>query len=171
MTTCVFGPDSQIGDKQVNELRRLLGQIDGKSWSYNSISNEVRIEHGSKVVSMRVMHDSAPSPTADVQFVALCRADTVLLLETYESRGRIAPAVAEEIRSRYQASSPGPWIPWLESDGGLGGCNVITMGDDTDADLYLWIEDELAPDPNWRFVAAAHTTIPALLRLLEDYAE
>jgi len=152
---------------RVSELRRLLGQISGSSWHYDETTNAVTIDHGSSVVSMRVMHDSMPAPPADTRFIASCRADTLYLLDRYSSRAELDPALGVEIRARYLACSPGPWVPWLESDGGLGGCNVITMGGDNHPDLYLWIEDEPAPDPDWLFVATSHSAIPALLQLLE----
>jgi hypothetical protein len=78
--------------------------------------------------------------------------------------------------SRHAANepSPAPWIPSLESDGGVGGSNVIRVShDDDEPDLYRWHGadwafryDDVASDADFEFVANARQEIPAMLAAL-----
>ena len=85
----------------------------------------------------------------------------------------LAPSLQSKIMSaedaagigmRIASASPGPWSAFIESDGGIGGSDVIRVSEsDSEADMYLWIGRELAPSDVFRFVAAARQDLPALL--------
>jgi hypothetical protein len=69
-----------------------------------------------------------------------------------------------EISRRCEQASPGPLTASLDSDGGLGGCNLITVSaEDDQPDMYLWCKDQLAADADFVFVAGARQDIPRLL--------
>ena len=51
----------------------------------------------------------------------------------------------EQIEQRAQRAldaAPPPWLPFLETGGGLGGCSFIRIGDDpvTDQEMYLEVQ-------------------------------
>ena len=65
---------------------------------------------------------------------------------------------------RISSARPGHWTPFIESDGGIGGCDVIRVSEgDSEADMYLWLGPDLAPSAVFRFVAEARRDLPALL--------
>ncbi|HCU96946.1 MAG TPA: hypothetical protein DHU96_31215 [Actinobacteria bacterium] len=71
---------------------------------------------------------------------------------------------ATEIGMRIASASPGPWMVFLESDGGMGGDSVIVVSEsDSEADIYLWLGPDLAPSEIFVFVAEARQDLPALL--------
>jgi hypothetical protein len=111
---------------------------------------------------LRLTREVVNAGIDDVRFVAFARADTEILLKHLRGQTSLNDRHLAEIARRYERASPAPWIASLESQGGLGGCNVIsvTATDDDQPDLYLWFGDQLAPDGDWEFVAAARQDIP-----------
>jgi hypothetical protein len=78
--------------------------------------------------------------------------------------GRCTPEELAAIRNRVDNASRPPWRAFLKSKGGLGGDSVIWVSEeDSEPDLYLWIDSEPAPDPYFEFVAAARQDLPDLL--------
>lgn len=113
---------------------------------------------------MRVTRDRAPASEADVRFIASARADTERLLAHVQGGPPLSPEDLSEIEERADRASPPPWLPFLESEGGIGGCSAIGVSyRDDEPDMYLWVGDDLAPDADFAFVAAAREDIPKLV--------
>lgn len=94
------------------------------------------------------------------------------LIDALSGGATLSSDVLEHMHARCSRASPGPWLVSLESDGGVGGCNVISVSyDDDEPDLYLWRGEELtahaaadlAADADFEFVAAAREDIPRLI--------
>jgi hypothetical protein len=81
----------------------------------------------------------------------------------------------EQIEQRAQRAldaAPPPWLPFLETGGGLGGCSFIRVGDDPDVDqeMYLHVytgsEQVTSParlDPIIEFVGSAPDDVIRLI--------
>lgn len=120
--------------------------------------------HGASQVELRVTREGDPAGDGDVLFVGHAFSDIPRLLGVLES-GRPLPAEdATEIGVRIASASPGPWTAFIESDGGIGGPDVIRVSEsDSEADMYLWLGPDLAQSAVYRFVAEARQDLPALL--------
>lgn len=120
--------------------------------------------HRADQVELRVTRDSDPADDGDVLFVGHAFTDIPRLLAALQS-GRPLPAEdTAEIGMRIASASPGPWTAFLESDGGIGGCDVIRVSEsDNEADMYLWMGADLAPSAVFDFVAEARQDLVALL--------
>lgn len=84
-------------------------------------------------------------------------------------RGRLSLGGEELglIERRAAGASPRPWRVFLESDGGIGGSDVIAVSDRADEpDLSIWRGADLAPDPDFELVGVARNEIPELLKHL-----
>lgn len=107
--------------------------------------------------------------TRDEEFVAHCRDDLGRLIACARGELELTAGELDEIEARCERAGPGPWVLWLESDGGLGGSNVIIVGpDDDQPDLELL--DREATDADWKLIAAARNEIPGLLKLVRGAA-
>jgi len=122
----------------------------------------ITVMRGPETSTLEIMHDAKQAPAADVRFIALVREDVDFLISSLDGGGRPSDTRLRQIRERLENSTKGPWKCYLESEGGLGGSNVITM-DGSESDLYLILEGQTAPDAEWRFVALAHEELPSLL--------
>jgi hypothetical protein len=119
---------------------------------------------GAGQVELRITRDGDPASDGDVRFIGHAFSDIPRLLDAFESGSLLSARDAAEIGSRVAAASPGPWTAFIESDGGLAGCDVIRISDgDNQADMYLWIGPDLAPSAVFCFVAEARQDVPALL--------
>jgi hypothetical protein len=119
---------------------------------------------GASQVELRVTRDEDPAGEGDVLFVGHAFSDIPRLLDAIESGRHLSAEDAAGIGMRTASASPGPWTAFIESDGGIGGCDVIRVSEsDSEADMYLWIGQDLAPSDVFRFVAAARQDLPALL--------
>lgn len=119
---------------------------------------------GAGQIELRVTRDGDPASDGDVLFVGHAFSDVARLLETPASGSHLSAEDITTISMRVASASPGPWTAFIESDGGLGGCDVIRVSDsDSEADMYLWLGQDLAPSDVFRFVAAARQDVPALL--------
>jgi hypothetical protein len=122
---------------------------------------------GDRPVVIEVRRDHNPAAAAEVEFVAGALADLRRLLGAVRSGERLSPEEIFSMESRVQATSPGPWTAFIESDGGQAGCDVIRISErDDQPDMYLWIGSDLAPSRLFRLVAGARQDIPALLALV-----
>jgi hypothetical protein len=117
---------------------------------------------------MRVLHDSDSAPRGDVEFVAHCRDDVKYLLSHTSGTSKPDTTRLHEIESRLRASTHAGWYAFIERDGGLGGCSIISFDPRPEADLYLNAYGEAAADSDYEFVAVAHELLP---RLLEEASE
>lgn len=124
----------------------------------------VLARHGANQVELRVTRDGDPANDGDVLFIAHAFSDIPRLLETLQSGSSLPAEDAAEIGLRLASASPGPWTAFIESDGGIGGSDVIRVSEsDSEADMYLWLGADLAPSAIFRFVAEACQDGPALL--------
>jgi hypothetical protein len=126
---------------------------------------------------LRVTRERTPASTSDVEFIAHARQDVERLVEVLRGTLEVEAEELEDIDARCRRASPGPWMVSLESDGGVGGSNVITVGfDDNEPDLYLWRgddwssweHDDVASDGDFEFVASVRQHIPKLLEALRS---
>jgi hypothetical protein len=125
---------------------------------------KILVRHGASQVELRVTRDGDPAGDGDVLFVGHAFSDIPRLLGALESDSALPAEDATEIGMRIASASPGPWMVFLESDGGMGGDSVIVVSEsDSEADMYLWMGRDLAPSAIYRFVAEARQDLPALL--------
>jgi hypothetical protein len=124
----------------------------------------VLVGHGANRVELRVTREGDPAGDGDVLFVGHAFTDIPRLLEALESASSLSAEDAAGIGMRIASASPGPWTAFIESDGGIGGSDVIRVSEsDSEDDMYLWIGPDLAPPALYRFVAEARQDLPALL--------
>lgn len=113
-----------------------------------------------------IKHDEAPASDADIEFVALARDVLPWLLDAlvHGNQDAVTDEELDEIELVVAHASAGPWTTFLESRQPIGGSSVIWVGDEAHAaDMYVWLEDEIAPDGDIEFIAAAREDIPDLL--------
>ena len=111
-----------------------------------------------------VMRDGDRASDGDVLFIGHAVSDVPRLLAALESGSLLSAEDAAVIGMRIASASPGPWTAFIESDGGIGGSDVIRVsGSDSEADMYLWMGPDLAPSAIFRFVAEARQDLPALV--------
>lgn len=122
---------------------------------------KILVRHGASRVELRV---TRPAGDGDVLFVGHAFSDIPRLLDALESGSPLPAEDATEIGMRIASASPGPWMVFLESDGGMGGDSVIVVSEsDSEADIYLWLGPDLGPSEIFLFVAEARQDLPALL--------
>lgn len=115
-------------------------------------------------VHLAVTREGAPAAERDVKFIAHAREDIEQLIAFLRGAAPISDAELDAIERRCAQASPGPWKAFLESDGGLGGGNVIWVTEaDDEPDLYLWVSSGAASDADFEFVAAVRQDLPRLL--------
>ncbi len=165
----------QIDADELEAIERRSRAASGETWEATLLDDGtlgVRVgfadgTHG----LMRLTRDFNPASAADVEFVAATRRDIQCLIVALRSGEPLSNRELEDIERRCEAASPGPWRPFLESGGGLGGSSVIGVSDsDDEPDLYVWLGASLAPDADFEFVATARQDIPRLLVAVRDRA-
>jgi hypothetical protein len=120
--------------------------------------------HPASQVELRVRLERDPASDGDVLFVGHAFSDIPRLLTALESGSSLRAEDAGGIGMRIASASPGPWTAFIESDGGIGGSDVIRVSEsDGEADMYLWLGPAMAPPAVYRFVAEARQDLPALL--------
>jgi hypothetical protein len=113
---------------------------------------------------LRVTREGDPAGDGDVLFVGHAFSDIPRLLGVLESGSLLSAEDAAGIVTRIASASPGPWTAFIESDGGVGGSDVIRVSEsDSEPDMYLWMGADLAPSAVFSFVAEARQDLPALL--------
>jgi hypothetical protein len=119
--------------------------------------------YGASEAELRVTRDGDPADDGDVLFVGHAFSDVPRMLEVLESGSLLSAEDAAKIAIRTASASPIPWTAFVESDGGIGGSDVVRVSEgDSEADMYLWIGPDPAPSAVFRFVAEARQDIPAL---------
>jgi hypothetical protein len=120
--------------------------------------------HAVGEMELRVRREGDPAGDGDVLFVGHAFSDIPRLLGALGSGSPLPAEDADGIGLRIALASPGPWTAFIESDGGIGGSDVIRVSEsDSEADMYLWLGPDLAPSVIYRFVAEARQDLPALL--------
>ena len=143
----------------------------GDRWSLNGTDEypALSVVVGTDAIPFDVRHDTQAAPPADVRFVGWARDDFDWVVSCLGGEVSALGSRLGEIRARLASTTPGHWECYLESAGGLGGGNVITMSG-SDADLYLFLDGRAAPDAEWQFVALLHEELPAILEAAEANA-
>jgi hypothetical protein len=160
---------SSESDLQAIEAR--VAQATGDRWELGQDIDgnavvRVRWDDGRSEV-MRVTRDGSPADRGDVEFIANARGDLELLVAAVRGHRVLVGDEEREIARRLAQASPGPWRAFVGSDGGLGGCDVISVSDaDDQPDLYIWLTEKLAPGDDFKLVAAARQDIPHLLEVV-----
>lgn len=120
---------------------------------------------GTRPVELHITRDSDCASQGDILFIGHSFSDIPRLIELQESGA--SPLSAEDagaIAARVSMASAAPWTAFIESEGGTGGSDVIRVSEsDSELDMYLWIDSELAPASIFRFVAGARQDVSALL--------
>jgi hypothetical protein len=98
-------------------------------------------------------------------FITHAREDVLRLVAALRGSTPVPAAELDAIEARAEATGPAPWETFLESEGGLGGCNLIWIGgpDEAHADLYLWRGEQFCGDEDYRFIGAARQDVPRLV--------
>jgi hypothetical protein len=131
---------------------------------------QVQVRVGGKDLVLEIRRDLKVAAVGDVEFIAKSLADFRQLLHALQSEKSVSNSFEREVAARVAGASPAPWYAFIEVDGGQGGCDVIRVSDrDDEADMYLWIGEELAPSDYFRFVAAARQDIPWLLDAVQAH--
>jgi hypothetical protein len=111
-----------------------------------------------------VEREGRQTALADLQFIAHARQDIPRLIKALRYNETIAENELNTMQARADEASGPPWTPFLESDGGVGGCSMIWVGDDPDhPDMYVWFGTKIASDSDIEFIANARQDLPALI--------
>jgi hypothetical protein len=157
-----------ISDARLTEIESRLAATSGSSWELDRTSSgapviKVRFANGSHH-TLRITRESEPASLADVIFVVGAHRDVPRLVSAARGVARISEDDLATIEQACEEATAGPWKVFLEDDGGIGGTHVIWVSDrDNEPDMYLWLDDGLAPSGDFEFVAAARQDIPALI--------
>lgn len=149
-------------------LKHLAAAASGDEWIPSWDANgervvEVRLRGGGRG-TIRVKRDLDPARIEDVEFIAQSRADIVALVNAFQSGEGLDGEELDAMEERYSKAAPAPWRAFVQTDGGLGGTNVIQVkGPDDAPDIYLWLDGEIAPPEDYEFVAAARNAIPIMI--------
>jgi hypothetical protein len=157
-----------LNEKRIGEIRRRVAAASAGPWLVS------RDEGGRTVITtgrsdgrrLYIKLDSGSAREGDVAFIALARIVLPRLLEavTTDSSGLLTWEELEEIEGVVARATAGPWTAFLEETQPIGGCSIIWVGDEADGpDMYVWLEDEIAPASDIEFIAAAREDIPDLL--------
>jgi hypothetical protein len=165
----------QIYADELEAIERRSRAASGETWEATRLDDStlgIRVVFASGTHELlRLMRDLHPATAADVEFVAAARQDIQRLIGALRSGEPLGDRDLDDIARRCQAASPGPWRPFLESAGGLGGSSVIWVSDREDEpDLYVWLGATHAPDADFEFVATARQDIPRLLEAVRGLA-
>ena len=82
-------------------------------------------------------------------------------------KGFLSKEYLEEVRKRYEATTPEPWVSFVEGRDFWGGDSVIARGPESieeDLDLYLPVGTTIADQD---FIAHARQDVPTLLEEIE----
>jgi hypothetical protein len=107
-----------------------------------------------------------PASDGDVAFIARARSAIPRLLDALGGPGQpqVSDAELEAIDAAIARASGGPWTAFIEEAQPIGGCSMIWAGDEPDAaDMYVWLEDAVAPAADIEFIATARQDLPLLL--------
>jgi hypothetical protein len=155
-------------ERELQAVEARVAEATGDVWEPGQDADgaaivQVRFGDGRNEV-MRFTRDGLPADRGDIQFIAYARRDLRRLLAAARGKRALGDEEVAEIETRLAHASPGPWRAFVEEDGGLGGCDVISVSDeDGQPDLYIWVAGKLAPSADFRLVAAARQDIPDLL--------
>jgi hypothetical protein len=152
----------------IAEIRTRVGRASAGPWTLT------RDDRGARAIAtgrpdrrrLYIKRDLVPASEGDIAFIALARTALPRLVEAIanDETDLLAAGELEKIDAAVAAASSGLWIAFLEDKQPIGGCSMIWVGDDPNApDMYVWLEDEIAPSVDIEFIASAREDIPALL--------
>jgi len=163
-----------LGDAYLRAVEARAAEVSGERWELASrpsgkeTSIVVHLGPG-KSEDLRVTRDLEAASESDIRFIAHSRSDIRTLVAAARRAAPIAKTELDTIEQRAASASPAPWTAFIESEGGLGGSDVIRVTDrDDQPDMYLWLGSRLAPSADFRFVAAARQDIPRLVGALKN---
>lgn len=108
--------------------------------------------------------DQKPGDDADLEFIALARNVLPRLVSALHGKpNSVAIDELDMIDAVANRATRGPWTAFIEGVQPIGGPSVIWVGGDDDPDMYLWIENKIAPPGDVTFVAHAREDVPALV--------
>jgi hypothetical protein len=158
-----------ITEAELIQIETRIAAASGIRWDRGEASDGspvivVEFRDG-RTAHLTVTREREPAADHDVDFIAYSRDDVERLIAFLRSERPISDAELRAIERRCAQASPGPWKAFLESEGGLGGGNVIWVSEANDEpDLYLWVSSGPASDADFDFVAAARQDLPRLLK-------
>lgn len=124
--------------------------------------------------TLRIIQHQQPSDAMDIAFIAQSRnvmPALIRALETRDSKALVRGDI-DEIERLVAKASPAPWVAFLEHSQPIGGSSFIRVGD-SDNDMYVWNDDQIASDSDIDFIANVRQDIPAfvdeLRRFLTDH--
>jgi hypothetical protein len=157
-----------LNEQELTEIEARAAATTGLGWSAGRLGDGapavvVRLSDGSSE-QLDVTRERDRAIDDDVLFIAHARRDVERLIAAHRGGTPIAETELDDIDSRCARASPGPWKAFLETEGGLGGSNVIWVSErDDEPDLYLWYRGSMASDADFEFVASARQDIPRLV--------
>lgn len=113
-----------------------------------------------------IHHDAEQAPEADVVFIVKARniLPRLLLAVTTEDPTLVADEELRELDDLLRQVKAGPWVAFIESKQPIGGPSMVWVGDeDFGPDMYICLEDKVAPDADIEFIAAAREAVPLLM--------
>jgi hypothetical protein len=151
----------------VADLKRRISAASPAPWVVRREGELIAIDTGrSDGKRLFIKRDLEQAGDADVEFIATARNMLPRLVEAavVKDASLLTVDEFEVIETALRNATPGPWIPHLEDVQPIGGCSVIWVGDEADEpDLYVWLEDEIAPSADIEFIASAREDVPRLM--------
>jgi hypothetical protein len=154
-------------ERELTAIEKRAAAATGDRWAPGSDAGapviRAEFDDGREEI-IRVTRERSPAAEDDVQFIARARGDLMRIVAHLRGTSPLGDEELDVIQARYLRATPGPWRAAIEADGGLGGCDVISVSnDEREADMYLWIRGDLAPSADFRFVGAARQDLPKLV--------
>lgn len=149
----------------LTNVRRRLAAASPAPWRVERTDDDPVFIRTGGTGRIFLKRDSANADESDYAFVAAARNGLPALVEAAESGQRGVPdSELQALLRLADSATPGPWTPHIEDSGPIGGCSVIWV-DGTNAvpDLYVWLEDEIAPNGDVEFIAHARQDVPRLV--------
>ncbi|MGH3937222.1 MAG: hypothetical protein ACRDTG_01090 [Pseudonocardiaceae bacterium] len=157
-----------VDETRTDDVKRRIAAASPEPWLVS------RDEQGDRMITtgrsdrgrLYIKRDLAAASDEDFAFIALARSALPRLLEAVTTGDFNALTTDElsEIEAVLARTSAGPWTAFLEETQPIGGCSMIWVGDEADApDMYVWLEDNIAPAGDIEFIAAAREDLPDLL--------
>jgi len=151
-------------------IRNRLAGLGSTRWEFQRMADGTPpaiglVSASGSIQTMRPVVFEEPAGEGDVDFIAHAPGDIRRLLAVLDAQSTISDEELTRIETRLARASEPPWRPFLESLGGMGGESVIWVsaaGDDV-RDLYLLIDDGVAPDPIYHFVGEAPQDVEMLI--------
>src|SRR6266480_3144140 len=146
--------------KSLGAISRRLAAASPAPWLVERDAEGSNFIHtdGGNGRALYVKLEGKPAGDPDVEFIAASRNFLPGLVAELEASPSMLLSRSElsELTKLSFGASPSPWIPFLESEQPIGGPSFIRIGgSDSDKELYVWLNDLIAPDSDIDFIAHA----------------